>query len=386
MDILTMPNIGVMEMHADSELIYSEATLVKYCNANVTIFTTKKLYERVLPFFNSSKDDCNWILQQERETLPRYLKRVENYCNNRIDLLLMNTFYVMPHHQLCYYLFRPKCKTVQVAGRVEFWFGEWQPIQYQSIKAFIFSVLNNICQYIRKRTLSKFDGMWVENKVAYNYAISLGYKRKIACLPLLFYTGKNQRNEYSDKLKCITIGTLNDHRRDYNGLLDVFEKLFDTGRKDITLTLLGAPVDRKGFQIIERCRKLIEKGLDINFYTEYVPEEEVNQIISSADIIINPNNVTMYGLGTFGAIMKAMQFAKPGIYPANSLFHEDLISSSLFYNEIEELSGIIEKLLRNPDKLKKLSRNAIVNSEKYSLKTVANKFKESVLKSHLIDL
>ncbi len=380
------PNIGVMELHADAELIYSEATLAKHCNANVTIFTTKRLYERVLPFLNSNKDDYNWILQQKEETLPSFLKRVEKYCNNKIDLLLMNTFYVLPHHQIFYYLFRPKCKTVQVAGRVEFWFGEWQPIKYRNIKAFMLSVLNNISQFIRKRTLPRFDGMWVENKDAYNYAISVGYKRKIACSPLLFYTGKIQRHEYSDKLKCITIGTLNDHRRDYNGLLDVFEKLFDSGRKDITLTLLGSPVDRKGFQIIDRCRKLIEKGLDINFYTEYVPEEIVNKKISSADIIINPNYVTMYGVGTFGAIMKAMQFAKPGIYPVNSLHHEDLISSSLFYNKIEELPGIIENLLNNPDILKRLSKNAIVNSEKFSLDKVAKDFQESVLKSHLIDL
>ena len=339
----------------------------------------------VLPFFNSSKDGYTWILKQERETLLSFLKRVEKYCNNKIDLLLMNTCYVMPHHQVFYYLFRPKCKTVQVAGRVEYWFGEWQPIKYRPIKAFILSVLHNISRFIRKRTLPKFDGIWVENRDAYKYAICAGYKRKIACSPYHYYVKKDQSYEYSDKLKCITIGTLNDHRRDYNGLLDTFEKLFDKGNKDITLTLLGYPVDRKGFETIDRCKKLIEKGLDINFYTEYVPEDVVNKKISSADIIINPNYVSLYGTGTFGAIMKGMQFAKPGIYPINSLHHEYLISSSLFYNKIEELLGIIENLLSNPENLKKLSKNAVLNSEKFSLDKVAKDFQESLLKSHLID-
>ena len=51
------PNIGVMELCTDSENIYNEASLAKYCNANVTIFTTRFLYERVSPFFKNDKDD-----------------------------------------------------------------------------------------------------------------------------------------------------------------------------------------------------------------------------------------------------------------------------------------------------------------------------------------
>jgi glycosyltransferase involved in cell wall biosynthesis len=381
----TMPNIAVMELHADIELIYSEAALAKYCNATVTIFTTKFIYDRVVPHFNGNEDNYTWILQKKEETLKCFLKRIEKYCDKKIDLLLMNTCYVFPHQQIFYYLFRPKCKIVQVACRVEYWFGEWQPINCLTIKSFIISITNNIGQFIRKRALSRYDGLWVENKEASNYAISSGYKRKVACVPVHFYTGVIFKHEYKDKLRCITIGTITDFRRDYSGLLDAFEKLFESGKREISLTLLGGPVDKKGLLIIERCKKLIEKGLDINFFTEYVPEDVLDKEISAADIIINPNYVTMYGRGTFGAIMKAMQFAKPGIYPANSLFHEDLTTSSLFYNKIEELPAIIENLLANPERVKELSQNAIANSEKFSLEVVANKFNESVLKDHLID-
>ncbi len=382
-----LPNIGVMELHTNAETIYSVASLSKYCNTNVTIFTTKLQYERVLPFFKNKKNNYNWILQQEGETFLSFLKRIEEYCNNKIDLLFVNTFYALPHHQICYCLFRPKSKTVHMVGRVECLFGEWKPIEFLSIKSFIFSVSYNISQSIRKRILPMFDGIWVENRDAYNYAVSAGYKKKIACLPVHHSTAKVQSHKYSGKMKFITIGTLNSvDRRDYHGLLDVFEKLFDSGRKNFTIILLGAPFDRKGFQIIDRCRKLIEKGLDINFYTEYVPEEVMSEEISSADVIINPSYISTYGTGTSGAIMKAMKFAKPGIYPANALHHEELISSSLFYNKIEELPGMIETLLNNPENLKKLSKNAVLNSQKFSFETVAKDFQKSVLKSHLIDL
>lgn len=381
-----VPNIGVMELHQDAENIYNEAALAKYCNTNVTIFTTKFLYERALPFFKNDKDDYNWMLQQKEETLLSFLKRIEECCNNEIDLLLMNSFDLLPHHQIFYHLFMPKCKIVHVVGRIEKFFGEWHPVRYLPLKQCILSVSFNIGQFIANRTFSKFDGIWVENKDAYNYAVSAGYKKKIACLPFQFYREVVQSHEYSDTLKFITIGVLNNYARDYHGLLDAFEKLFDSGRNNFTLTLLGAPFNRKGFQIIDRCRKLIEKGLNITFFTEFVPEDVMNREISSADIIINPNYVSRYGTGTFGAIVKAIQFAKPGIYPKNSVHHEELISSSLTYNKIEELPGIIENLLSNPETIKKLYKNAFVSSEKFSFETVAKKFQESLLKSHLIDL
>lgn len=377
-------NIGVMELHTDSENIYNEASFAKYCKTNVTIFTTQLLYDRVAPFFKSSKNEYTWILQQKEETLLSFLKRVEKYCNDKIDLLFMNTFNVLPHHQLIYYFFRPKCKTVLVIGRIEWFFVVWQPIRYLSIKQFILSILFNISQLIRKRTLPHFDGIWVENRDAYNYAISAGYKKKIACLTFQFYAGDVQRHEYDNKCKFIVIGTLCDSRRDYNGLLNAFEKMLDSGRKDISLTLLGGPVDLKGYQTIDRCRKLKERGLDVTFYTDYVPEEIVNEKISSADIIINPGIVSAYGTGTCGPVVKAIQFAKPGIYPINSLHHEELMSSSLFYNRIEELPVIIENLLSNPEKIKELIQKANVNSEKFSFETVAKKFQETVLISYLV--
>src|SRR3990172_8273897 len=138
------PKIGVMELYADAENIYNEASLAKYCNASVTIYTTSFLHDRVLPFFKNDLDDYNWIIQQKEETLLSFLKRIEKHCNNEIDLLLMNSFDLLPHHQALYYLFRPKCKVVHVAGRIEKFFGEWHPIRYLPIKRFILSILFNI--------------------------------------------------------------------------------------------------------------------------------------------------------------------------------------------------------------------------------------------------
>lgn len=368
-----------MELHADPENIFTEASLARYCGAHVTIFTTRELYEKVLPFFGEFKNSCAWVIQREGESLGKFLRRIERCCSDGIDVLLLNTFLALPHHQILYHVFNPDCKVVHVVGRIERFFGKWHPIRYSSMKQFTLSVLANVSQYIANRTFERFDAIWVENEDAYNYALSAGYKKKIFCLPFQYARNQIQDHQYNGKLRFVTIGTLCHYRRDYNGLLDVFEKLFDAGRRNIILTLLGAPVDRNGLQTVDKCKKLIDKGLNIRYYTEYIPEEVVTQEISSADIIISPSEVGAYGTGTFGSIVKAMQFAKPGIYPVNSLHHEGLASSSLLYEKIEDLPGIIENLLDNPESLKELSHNAVSNSRKFSFETVAGKFQDSII-------
>jgi glycosyltransferase involved in cell wall biosynthesis len=283
-----------------------------------------------------------------------------------------------------YYFFRPKCPSVKIISRVEYWFGETEPLKLLSLKNDFISVLHNISQLIRKKTLPIFNGIWVENTDAYDLALRSGYRGQIHCLPFHYSMGDAHRNTITDPLKFVVIGGLTDYRRDYDGLLDAFEKLFDKGRHNVTLSLLGAPRDHreKAFQIIYRCKRLKERGLPIVFYTEHIPEEIMEEKISSANIIINPIKVGTYGTGTSGAVIKAIQYAKPGIYPLDSLHHKELASSSLFYRNIDELPKIIENLLNDPELLNILSENAITNSVAFSLDRMANSFQESLLKSY----
>lgn len=382
-------HIGVMELHDHPEIIYNEASLARYCNTNVTIFTTKKYYEAALPFFGNTKDDYTWVLQDVTETFFSYLKRVRKYCDNEIDLLLINTFYVFPYHQLIYHSFRPQCKIVHVAGRPERLFGRWRPFICLPAKAFILSVAYTISQFIRTKTLPVFDGIWVENIEAYNQLVSFGYQKHIACLPYHYYYGeRSESHARSDKVKFVVIGAVQNVRRDYHGLLDAFEKLFDSGKKNAALHLLGAPyayqgkLRDEGFQIIARCKRMKEKGMDIHFYTEFVPDSVLKQEVLLSDVIVNPG-LPYYGTGTSGSVMAAMRFAKPGIYPANSLRHDDLSSSSVIYDTIEDLSGIMADLLDNREKLSALKQNAMDNSEKFSFERIAAKFKSSILDFHL---
>ena len=155
------------------------------------------------------------------------------------------------------------------------------------------------------------------------------------------------------------------------------------GRKDIMLTILGRPVGSYGERIVKRCQRLKGRGFNIQFYDKFIPEVVYQKMAMSADVLINPIRSLNYIHSGFTAgLVEAIRHAKPGIYPVGYVVPEEVLSSSLFYNDIEELPGLIEcKFLDNRGFLETISRNAMANSEKYSLEKVADYFKSTVLDS-----
>jgi hypothetical protein len=142
-----------MVMRDHWEILHSIASLVKRANpgATVTIFTTRELYAKSQSLFRDRQSDYVWVIKQQEETLRGFLKRIERHCDSNIDLLFVNTIYDYPHRQIMYYFFRPKCPSVKIISRVEYWFGETEPLKLLSLKNDFISVLHNISQLIRKR-------------------------------------------------------------------------------------------------------------------------------------------------------------------------------------------------------------------------------------------
>lgn len=128
-----------------------------------------------------------------------------------------------------------------------------------------------------------------------------------------------------------------------------------------------------------------EQGFGIKFYNEYIPEEVFKPEIVASDLIINPIKLETYQYGgVTGGFVEAIRQGKPGIYPTGYIVLKEVETSSLCYERIEELPNLIEnKILNNRESLEKLSKNAIINSEKFSLQQVTNYFRESVVKKLL---
>ena len=97
--------------------------MMRICNTkdtNVTVFTTKKIYSRIKTYLNDeSKYDL--ILKEDNESLNSFLRRVEQICNEKIDLLFVNTIQMSLINVPPYISFRPKSKMIITVHIVNHW-------------------------------------------------------------------------------------------------------------------------------------------------------------------------------------------------------------------------------------------------------------------------
>ena len=377
-----MMKIGILEFLYHHIFFYSLASIAKESGTDVTLFTTKNLQGLVAPIFKDKVQDYKWVIKGEDEKLWSFLKRVEQTANRELDLLFVNTLQGGAPHWLLYWMFAPKCKTILVTGRITEWFGgKYRFTPQRDIKGLL---NHNARHFFTKKILPRFDGIVVHTKTMEDYALAHHYEKDIFVLPFSIFDGHAPIEKNTREIKFIVTGMIVSHRRDYDGLLDTFVKPWSSGGKGVVLTLLGSPIGEYGERIISRCRLLRERGFDIRFYTKYIPEGVFMSEMESADVLLNPIKPANYIHGMFmSGLVEAIRHAKPGIYPVGYSVPEELLSSSLFYSEIKELPHLIEdKFLNNREFLKELSRNALSNSEKYSLEKVSSYFKEHCARAY----
>lgn len=372
---MNMIEIGILEFLYHHIFLYSLVSVAKNSGANVTIFTTEKIYRLLAPLFKDNVKNYTWVIKGEDEKLSHFLRRVETIASQKIDLLFLNTLQGGVGLHFLFWLFNPRCKTILVAGRAAEWFGDKYRFSLRRYKRY------NIEHFMKKRILPKFDAIVVHTQAMKDYALAYHYGKEIFVLPFSIYDSNAVVKTDTEKIEFLVTGSITGYRRDYDGLLNAFEKTWHSA-KNIKLTLLGWPNGEYGKKIIDRCRHLRQQGFNIQFYDEYIPEEVFRDETISADVIISPIKLKNYPHGMFtSGLVEAIRHAKPGIYPTDYIVPKELLSSSLFYDRIEELPHLIEnKILNNKESLEKLSKNAIINSEKFSLQRVANYFREYLLK------
>jgi len=373
--------IGMVEILCHHVFLYSLASVAKESGASVTIFTTKNLYDLVAPLFKDKIINYRWVIKDEDEKIHDFLKRVNKLAEEELDLLFINTLQGIWYYP-AYFLFKPKCKSILVTGRATDWFGsKYQLNLFKDIK---YSLIHNATHFMTKKVLPRYDAILVHTQTLKDYVLKYGYKKNIFVLPFSIYEG-NRDIKKTKKIKFIVTGSIAEHRRDYDSLLKAFEKIWTSGYKNVCLTILGRPIGEYGERIINWCRPMKEHGFDIQFYNEYISEEIYKDEIASANVIINPIKLGNYSYGGFTAgLVEAIRYAKPGVYPFGYVVPNKLLSSSLFYNKIEELPNLIEyNFINNRESLKRLSQNAIINSEHFSLQKVTKYFQECVIKKLL---
>jgi len=230
------------------------------------------------------------------------------------------------------------------------------------------------------------DGINVFDEKLKNYVLAnFNYRKNIFTIPFQIYNALPHREHLlsnDNVVKFIVSGLIQKERRDCGMVLDVFKELFKE-HGNISLTLAGPPVGSYGMDIVKKCKEMMGRdNAPIKLYDRFITGKEFDDVMSSADILIDPqmmevycdNTKEIYGMTKNpGNISDLIRFAKPGIFPQNISVPGELEDSILRYGDAHELKALILKIIEDREFLRKLSRKAMANSEKYSLRRVRDK-------------
>lgn len=385
-----MKNIGILEIHFHLKFLHTTMKICKTKDTKVTVFTTKNLLKRLETYLDD-KSNYEFILKDDDETAYSFLNRVEKICNERIDLLFVNTIQISTLRIPFFLRFRPKCKMILTVHMANHWLKAKFAFNIRSIFRSLdvaFSIF-----LIRFILLRKYDAINVIYPPIKDFVKNeTNYKKEVFTLPFNFYDkGKKTAVSKKDgKIKFVIPGLIETYRRNYDLAVDVFEKLFKKYNKKIAFSIVGKPVGPGGKRIVERCEKLKEKGYNISVSKGFVPEEEYNKTSTESDIIFSPLNVKtkrdtgvieIYGETEGSALpFEAIQYCKPLIVPKEFNVMNEMKSSTIQYESAKDLENKIEELIENKNKLLELKKEAVKNSEKFSLEILQKYFTEELLR------
>ena len=384
-----LKNIGILEIHFHVKFLHTMMRICKTKDTNVTVFTTKKIFSRIQTYLDD-KSKYEIVLKEDNESINSYLNKVEKICNEKIDLLFVNTIQMSTINVPHYFNFKPKSKMIVTVHLANHWLKEKIAFNPRNILRSIDTTVSLF--FIRKWILPKYDAInviyppqkdWIKNETC--------YKKPVFTLPFNFYDEKKKivTTKKDKKIRIVLPGLIETYRRNYDLALDVFEKLFKKYDKKISLHLLGKPVGAGGTRIIERCERLKKKGYEITFSKGFIPEEEYDKISMQGDIIFSPLNVEtkrdtgikeIYGKTEGSALpFEAIQYCKPLIVPAEFNVIKEMKSSTLQYKSVEDLAKLFSDLIEKQDKLDKLKKEARKNSNNFSLDVLHEYFTKEIL-------
>ena len=383
--------IGIFEIRRHIPILYTFSRICKTSSTNVTIFTTKELYLR-LETYLTGKDKKNYdiILKKDNEAFRSFVKRVETICNKKIDVLFINTIHETLLDLICYLGFNPKSKTILLIHHVNAWL---KPRLIFDIKHPIRTADTNLASMlIRRFIFPKFDAINVIYHPLKEYIrANTDYEKEIFTLPTSIFenTKMVKRQKDEGKLKIVIPGLIQEHRKDYDAVFPAFETLFKHHKEKIKLYVPGLPVGKFGRQIYNKFKDMEQKGCDVEIFDHFVPDDTFDDILTQSDIILAPIRIKtradgdikeIYGktVGS-GVVFNAIQYAKPIIVPTEFNMLPELESSTLKYSDSTEIEHIMTKLMSNPEKLQELKREAMTNSQKFSLKNLQGYFEKNIL-------
>lgn len=172
-------------------------------------------------------------------------------------------------------------------------------------------------------------------------------------------------------------GSIDEKRRDYHLVLQVFQKLAEALSYKIRFVLAGRPVGTYGDTILAKARELQRKGIAITFYTDEIPEATFQDLISRSSLLWSPLCKSTaihdaiketYGqTKVSGNMYDAIRHGKPLLVPDWLTVPNELGSSCIRYASANEAFDLASQFFLGDEYFLRLSNEAFLNAQNFSL-------------------
>jgi len=361
-----MKKATIVEIYAHHVYVETLARILLNLDIEVTVACTESIKRNLSQYLKNDGSDISLITPNKGENDFYFLRRLQaTVGSNDTDIVFLNT--VQGWAILKFFFFRPNVVTVVTNGRVSEWFsGSYKLMQHENLHDLVYHIYSN---FFLKRIIKRIGNMIFHTPKAANFARKNGYKGNVAVLPFSLYT-PSKHTKKNKVLRIVVTGGIHEISRDYLGLLDAISSINDNFYHQFCLVLLASQQQHSyGVKVRQSINKLLEKGVRIRFYDDWVSEDEFFKQTQKADIIISPIKYEQYySCGELtSAVVDAIRQGKPGIYPKGYLPIQRIQSSSVFYNHIADVKYIVENLIKDQEEISLLKENAIINAEYFSV-------------------
>jgi len=385
-----MPRIALIEIKSINHELSGLCRISKAERNIITVFATKPVFDIAKAELGDEVKNFEWMIKKENESHLKFLKKAEKICNQKIDLVIVNTL-----RNWQFLFFKPKCRMLCVIDDLNYWLKDTGSLKiyFKKLLDFNQNIIHNRAlasnavtgPIVRNLILKKYDGILVEYPPFVDYIKeNFNYKGRIYCFPNRPFMQKSFSPAPSDHIiRFIVPGMIQKRRRDYKLILSVFEKLFPKYKNVIELYFWGRPREKYGQEIINWSEKLENKGYGMFCAKKYIKPEDFQSVIEKSDVIISPMRVkyrsaTVEEIYTItkpsGIFSDSIRYAKPCIVPETYNITSEMKTSYLTYKDENDLKKLIEALINNRGKLQRLKSEALENSKKFSLEKLHQNF------------
>jgi len=367
-------HIAVVEIYSHHVFVHTLAASLLASGHNVTVYVCIRIFKDLEPMFLVNQIKPKFVTSSSNESDYSFLKRVKPEIDSKFDLLVINS--IQGYRVGYFYLLEFAVPTIAAAGRISEFFGS-------RYKVFGFSttrqmIHHNYTKYLLPRIIKRLSGLIVHTQKAKELALSSGYDGPIHHMPFSLHVPICKDIELpKNKVNFLITGSITSRSRDYFAILELFEKIWDSGVKTAVLTVLSSPRTDYGFKVYNEMQRLEGKGYPIRYFAGWIPEEEFVSQSAKADFLIAPILKEYYGAGEITSVeVESVRMGIPAFYPEWYYVDHDRLDSSILYSSFTHLHKLIMEFVSDTSRVESIRLRALKNVENLSVEPVSKKLSE----------